>query len=62
METQLWTASRRAIAGEIDAIEVETEKEAELKARLAHATIAASADMNLLYPFFAKGCRGSAPL
>ena len=50
METQLWTASRRAIAGEIDAIEDEIEKEAELKARLAHATIAASPDMVLLSP------------
>ena len=52
-------ACRRAIAGDIDEMEDE-EKEDELKARLEHATITASADMNLLYPFFAKGCRGSA--
>ena len=60
MEKELWTASRLAIAGKIDAIEDETEKEAELKARLAHATIAALPDMVLLSPFFAKGCRGRA--
>ena len=39
MEKALWTASRRAIVGDIDAMEDDDGKEIELEARLAYATI-----------------------